>query len=100
MQRTGKSYLQMFAFSFFGRHPYLQIFAYFASLHSPSESLLAPQNRHIHTDYQLFTFEDITFCIGKISFHCDHSGTTMPCFVPEDFLSVGSGTKTVDSVPQ
>ena len=32
--------------------------------------------------------------------YCGHSGTTMPCFVPETSLSVGSGTKTVDSVPQ
>ena len=40
VQRTGKSILQMFAFSFFeGSHIYLQIFAYFASLHCPSESL-------------------------------------------------------------
>ena len=39
VQRTGKSILQMFAFSFFGRHPYLQIFANFASLYCPSESL-------------------------------------------------------------
>ena len=39
VQRTGKSILQMFAFSFLGRHPYLQIFANFASLYCPSESL-------------------------------------------------------------
>ena len=32
--------------------------------------------------------------------YCGHSGTTMPCFVPGTSLSVGSGTKTVDSVPQ
>ena len=36
VQRTGKSILQMFAFSFFGRHPYLQIFANFLSLKRPS----------------------------------------------------------------
>ena len=65
VQRTGNSILQMFAFSFFGRHPYLQIFANFASPYCPSESILAPINRHICTDYQSFTFADIRFCVGK-----------------------------------
>lgn len=63
VQRTGKSILQMFAFSFFDGTPYLQIFAYFASLHCPSESLLTLTNRRICTDYQLLIFTDITFCI-------------------------------------
>lgn len=38
VQRTGKSILQMFAFSFL-KAAYLQFFAYFASPYRPSESL-------------------------------------------------------------
>ena len=36
VQRTGKSILQMFAFSFFGRHPYLQMLVNFLFLRRPS----------------------------------------------------------------
>lgn len=65
MQKTGKSFLQFFAFSFFCRQPYLQIFAYFTSPHRPSAYYLTVIIGAIRIDYQLLIFADFTFCIGK-----------------------------------
>ena len=64
VQRTGKSILQMFAFSFLKAH----IFADFCLFCVPplflGVTLDTPQ-KGIHIDFQLLIFTDSNLCIGK-----------------------------------
>ena len=65
VQRTGKSILQMFAFSFFDGSHICSLLPILRPPTVPRSHFRYPKNKGVCADYQTLIFEDSNFCIGK-----------------------------------